>query len=1067
MAVGLVTGMDTDSLDAVLQSLPVLGGLPHDVREIVVASFVPASYTFGQAIVQEGDASDALYVLVSGRVRMVKRGENGDEISLGALRPGETFGEGGFSDHTTHPATVRASGDVEVVRLDRSVFDALLRRRPEVRQFFELQSRLRNLQFFFRQFTVFAKLPPEALNDLLANLEPIEYRKGDVVIREGDPPGPMYIIEEGRCRIHVGVDGRRRNVAFLRRGEFFGELSVIRDVPRDSTVEAVTQCRLLRLTRETYQELLEQHQAFRDEIEGRVAQYDFMHTAQIPIDMFREMLPADASVLSKVGDDQVDQDLTRMWAIPPRPEPAQAGAEPAPAPEPEVAPFADDEGRFVKRKKRIRKFPHVLQIDEMDCGAASLAIVCRHYGKAVSLARIRQLSHTSLDGTSLRAICQSATELGLAARAVKASVTNLAQMPLPAIVHWDGNHWVVLYDVDETHVRVSDPSSGRRRLTRADFEAKWSGYAALFDYTTEFEKNKETKLGIAWLLPFFKPHRALLLQAAGLALIVSLLQMVIPVFTQVIVDRVLVERDLNLLNILIAGMGGVIVFTLLATVIQRYLLSFAAVRVDSATLDFLTRRLLSLPMNYFNTRRTGDIQRRLQGIWLVREFLVEHGVAGLTATAQLLASVGLMLVYSPLLTLVFLSTVPLFVLLMRYSSSWLFPLYSELEESHGKYQSFQIDAIKGIETVKSLGAESAFRDLMLAQFNGVARKRFKADFTLMTYNGSIYTVTLLSVVLFLMVGAYQVMNGRLSIGGLVAFNSLVALANAPLLTLLTLWDNLQQATVYLNRLDDIFQQEPEQGEDRSRLLPVKSLEGRISLRHLGFRYGGPESPPILDDITFDVPPNTMVAIVGRSGCGKTTLIKCLAGLLEPTEGTILYDGVDLKSLNYRDLRRKIGFVLQENHLFDDSIARNIGFGEEEPDFDDVMWAAQTANAREFIERLPMGYDTRIGESGIGLSGGQKQRIAIARAIYTRPPVLIFDEATSALDAESERAVKENIDQLLEGRTSFVIAHRLSTVRDADVILVLEKGRLVESGTHDDLMNRQGLYYFLVSQQLGL
>jgi len=614
---------------------------------------------------------------------------------------------------------------------------------------------------------------------------------------------------------------------------------------------------------------------------------------------------------------------------------------------------------------------------------------------------------------------------------------------------------------------VVDPALGRRRLTREAFDAKWSGYAALFDYTTEFEKNKETKLGIAWLLPFFKPHRTLILQATALAVIVSALQMVIPVFTQVIVDRVLVERDLNLLNILIAGMAGVVVFTLMATVIQRYLLSFTAVRIDSATLDYLTRRLLSLPMNYFNTRRTGDIQRRLQGIWLVREFLVEHGVAGLTAIAQLMVSLALMTVYSPLLTLTFLSTVPLFVLLMRYSSSWLFPLYAELEESHGKYQSFQIDAIKGIETVKSLGAESAFRDLMLGQFNSVARKRFKADFTLMSYNGAIYTVTLLSVVLFLLVGAHQVMNGQMSIGGLVAFNSLVALANAPLLTLLSLWDNLQQATVYLNRLDDIFQQEPEQGEDRSRLMPVKSLEGRISLRHLGFRYGGPESPPILDDINFDIPPNTMVAIVGRSGSGKTTLIKCLAGLLEPTDGTILYDGVDLKMLNYRDLRRKIGFVLQENHLFDDTIARNIGFGEEEPEFEDVSWAAQVANAREFIERLPMGYDTRIGESGIGLSGGQRQRVAIARAIYHRPPVLIFDEATSALDAESERAVKENIDQLLEGRTSFVIAHRLSTVRDADVILVLEKGRLVETGTHDDLMNRQGLYYFLVSQQLGL
>jgi ATP-binding cassette subfamily B protein len=207
--------------------------------------------------------------------------------------------------------------------------------------------------------------------------------------------------------------------------------------------------------------------------------------------------------------------------------------------------------------------------------------------------------------------------------------------------------------------------------------------------------------------------------------------------------------------------------------------------------------------------------------------------------------------------------------------------------------------------------------------------------------------------------------------------------------------------------------------------------------------------------------------VGRSGSGKTTLVKCLAGLLEPTDGTILYDGVDLKALNYRDLRRQIGFVLQENHLFDDTIARNIAFGEDEPDMDRVMWAARVANAHEFIERLPLGYDTRVGESGLAISGGQRQRIAIARAVYHQPPVLIMDEATSSLDTESERAVKENIDRLLEGRTSFVIAHRLSTVRDADLIVVLEKGRLVEQGNHDDLMKRQGLYFYLVSQQLGL
>jgi ATP-binding cassette subfamily B protein len=621
--------------------------------------------------------------------------------------------------------------------------------------------------------------------------------------------------------------------------------------------------------------------------------------------------------------------------------------------------------------------------------------------------------------------------------------------------------------VDGDSMKVSDPGAGKRKISRATFARNWSGYAALFEYTEAFAQNASARPGIAWMLPFFKPYHGLIGQATALALIVSGLEMVIPVFTQVIVDRVLVERDFGLLHLLIAAMGGVILFTLAASLIQRYLLSWMAVRVDSATLDFLTHRMLALPMSYFNTRRTGDIQRRLSGIWQVREFLVEHGVTALTSVAQLLAAMALMLVYSPKLTLVFLITLPILVLMMRVSGHWFRPLYIEMEEAYGKYESFQIDAIRGIETVKSLAAEHNFRDLMLRQFNSVARSRFKADYTMMTYEGMVHSVTLVTVLLFLLVGAGEVMSGRMSIGALVAFNALVALANSPLLTLVALWDNLQQVSVLLNRLDDIFQQEPEQGHDRSRLIPVKSLQGRIHLRGMGFRYGGPESPAILDEITFEVPPGTNVAIVGRSGSGKTTLIKCLAGLMEPTAGTIQYDGIDLKTLNYRDLRRKIGFVLQENHLFDDTIARNIGFGEEEPDLDRIMWAAQVANAREFIERLPLGYDTKIGESGIGLSGGQRQRVAIARAIYHKPPVLIFDEATSALDTESERAVKENIDQLLHGRTSFVIAHRLSTVRNADLLLVLERGRLVEQGTHDDLMRRQGLYYFLVSQQLEL
>ncbi|PYL27374.1 MAG: hypothetical protein DMF45_12400, partial [Verrucomicrobia bacterium] len=243
--------------------------------------------------------------------------------------------------------------------------------------------------------------------------------------------------------------------------------------------------------------------------------------------------------------------------------------------------------------------------------------------------------------------------------------------------------------------------------------------------------------------------------------------------------------------------------------------------------------------------------------------------------------------------------------------------------------------------------------------------------------------------------------------------------------------------------------------------------GRIELRNISFKYGGPESPNILNGITMQMAPGQMVALVGRSGCGKTTLIKLIAGLLEPTEGTILFDNVDLKNLNYRDVRRHIGMVLQENHIFNDTIARNVSFGDPEPDLDRVLWAAQAAAAHDFIMRLPLGYETKIGESGLSLSGGQKQRVAIARAIYNNPPVIIFDEATSALDTESERAIQDNLGRLMADRTTIVIAHRLSTVREAHAIVVLEKGSVAEIGTHDELMAQRGLYFYLSSQQMGI
>jgi HlyB family type I secretion system ABC transporter len=1041
-----------DESRALLHDLPLLAFLPQDVRNLVVDSFVPESFEFGSPIVREGEEADAFYVLVSGRARVIKAGQGGEEVSLNVLRPGDSFGEMALLDKTTRAATVRASNDVQVFRLDKPIFNALVESHPDIRKYLELHIRRRTLHNFFRLYSPFAHLPTDALSILLSELEPVIVQKGERVIRQGEDAGPLYVVEEGRLRVFTEENGRPRYLAYLRRSDIFGEISVFKGIPRTATVEAVSPCRLLRLKPDTFRKLLRDFPEFKAQIEQRVAQYDYKHVARVPLDFTEELLPAEVDVHEKVGPDQVDQ----------------AEEEEAGEPSPEhLGPFASEEGHFVRKAKRIRRFQHVHQIDEMDCGAACMAMICRHFGRAVTLARIRQLLHTSTDGTSLRALCSGAEELGLAARSVKASARNLAQMPLPAIVHWEGNHWLVLYDVGDQHVRVADPALGLRRIGRAEFQEKWSGYAALFDYTAEFEKAPVGRSSVAWIWSFFRPFSRIFAKVMALALIVSALQMVLPVFTQVIVDRVLVEQDVGLLNILILSMLAVVLFTTVAMVIQRYLLSFVAVRIDSGTLDYLTRKMLALPMSYFNTRRTGDIQRRLAGVRQVREFFVQQGVGGLTSVTQLAASLVLMFVYSRVLALVFLVTVPLYAGLMYFSARWLRPIFNSLEDAFGKYSSNQIDAIKGIETVKAMGAEGALRGMLLRQFHGLARRQFKADFTMMTYEGGIQTVTFLSMALFLWVGARQVMSGALTIGGLVAFNSLVALSNGPIGSLLKLWDNLQYSAVLLDRLSDVFEQEPEQGADRSRLKPVKSLEGRVRFENVGFRYGGPESPTILDGITFEAPAGKTVAIVGRSGSGKTTLIKCLAGLLEPTDGTVFYDGVDLKSLSYRDLRRQIGFVLQENHLFDDTIARNIAFGEEEPDMDAVLWAARTANAHEFVERLPLGYDTRVGESGLTLSGGQRQRVAIARALYHHPPVLVFDEATSSLDTESERIVKENLARLLEGRGSFIIAHRLSTIREADMIMVLERGRLVEQGNHEQLMARQGLYYYLCSQQLGL
>jgi HlyB family type I secretion system ABC transporter len=1016
--------------------------LTPGLRDRVASSLQEVAYGFGDLIVREGEPGDAFYILVSGHARVVKIGEGGEEIALGVLRVGDEFGEMALLHGEPRNATVRCSTAVTVLRLDRLEFQRLLAEIPELHDAMTLRVRHRTLQSFLREYSDLGRLPFPVQRALVERLTPMTAAAGDTILHEGDPPGPMYVIETGRARVFSAEGGRSRNLSFLRAGDFFGELSVLRGSARTASVEALTECRLLALGAEDLSALAGQYPEFRRALDERAAQYNARAEARIPLDFAQEMLPAEASTHDKIGLSATEER------------------------EPEDA-FVTAEGFFRKRRGRIRRFPFIQQIDEMDCGAAALGMICRHFGRRVSLTRIRQLTHTAYDGTSLKALCQAAGELGLAARGVKVSRRNLDRMPLPSIVHWEGNHWIVLVRVGRRSVRVADPGLGLRSLPRDEFERKWTGYAALFDYTSDFAHAPESRSSFAWVLPFLAPFKAILARVLLLTLVASVLQMSFPVFTQVIVDRVVVERDLDLLTVVVGGMVVSLLFMLAASLLERYMLSFAAVRIDSAILDFLTRRLLALPMSYFSARRTGDIQRRLQGARQVREFVVQNGIGGLLAVVQIAAAIAIMAAYSLTLAGVFLIVSPAYAGLMAFSTKVLRPLFAQLEESHSKYSSFQIDAIKGIETMKATAAEQTFRSAMLNQFVSVADKQFRANFIIMAYDTAVQAVGLLSAAIFLWAGAKMVIGGAITIGGFVAFNALIGMAYTPIVRVLSLWDDWQMSAVLLNRLGDIFESEPEQGHDRSRLRAVPTLQGHVELRNVGFRYGGSEAPPILSSISLEIPQGRTTAIVGRSGSGKTTLIKCLAGLLEPTEGTVFFDGIDMTTLNYRDLRRKIGMVLQENYLFNETITRNIAFGDPEPDVDRVMWAARTANAHDFILRLPMRYDTRIGESGLAISGGQRQRIAIARALYADPPILIFDEATSALDSESEQAVQQNMERLLGGRTSIVIAHRLSTIRNADSIVVLEKGQIAERGTHAELMARRGLYFYLCSQQLGL
>ena len=609
---------DPQGAAAELRWVDLIELMPLGVRRLVEASFVRSSFEFGDVVVAEGDNADAFFVIESGTARVFKVGDIGDEVALNVLRAGETFGERALLEPgKRRTATVRASGPLAVLRLDSAVFHALVRTEPQVASFIELYVRRHEIRDFLRQYTAFADLPPDGLRVLLEGLTPRSASQGELVIRQSDPAGPMFIVRQGRLRAYIDRDDSREQRAFLRSGDFFGEVSLLQGTDRTASVEAVTDCELWALEPELFSRLVDEYPKFAEQIRLRISQYDYRRNASVPIDFADEMLPAEVA-----GADPPGVDQTRPVAST---EYLEKMA---------VEQDTGDADHFTRPAKRIRRFPVVLQVDEMDCGAASLTMICHYYGRNIPAMKVRDAVNTAIDGTSLLGIARGAESLGLSVKTLKVSKSRVDAMPLPAVAHWDNNHWLVIYHLDAHHAWVADPAIGRQRIPRDEFESKWSGYAAVFAPTDEFRAAPPEAPRFGWLLEFIKPYRRALLGAVVLALVAACGEMMIPILTRYIVDDVIGYHDDGLLTLLVGAMFAALALTVVITLVQRIMLSRIAVRVDRVSLDMLADKLLALPMTYFQSRRTGDIARRLNGMREVRQFFVQHGVIGLTAVTQ-------------------------------------------------------------------------------------------------------------------------------------------------------------------------------------------------------------------------------------------------------------------------------------------------------------------------------------------------------------------------------------------------------------------------------------------------
>ena len=724
--------------------------------------------------------------------------------------------------------------------------------------------------------------------------------------------------------------------------------------------------------------------------------------------------------------------------------------------------------------------PYYPQHDAMDCGPTCLRMVAAFYGKRYSLEGLREKSFITREGVSMLGISEAAEKIGFRSICVQVGYEKLQEAPLPCIIHWNQQHFVVVYKLNDKHVWVADPGAGKLKYTKEEFCNCWlssrkneenTGVALLLEptpefYTTEDEGDEVNRKGFSFLYSYLRPYRGLVGQLLLGLLLGSMIQLMLPFLTQSVVDFGINNQNLGFIYLVLIAQLMLSFSSSAVEFIRGWILLHLGTRINIALISDFLIKLMKMPINYFDSKMTGDILQRINDHKRIQDFLTGSSLSVIFSVFNIIIFGIVLLVYSGMIFLIFMCGSALYVAYV-----WLF-MKKRAELDHKRFaqqsanQSTVVQLVNGMQEIKLSACEQQKR----WEWERIQAKLFKVNIkslALRQYQDSgAVLINQSKNLLITALVASLVVKGEMTLGMMLSVQYIIGQLNSPVNELIAFARDMQDARLSMDRLSEVRDKPDE--EDPTRELLREIPEGKeIRLQNLNFKYDPLSEYPTLDNVSLVIPPGKQTAIVGMSGSGKTTLVKLLLGFYPPASGDIFIGDTPLGSYSIREWRKRCGVVMQDGFIFSDSIAGNIAPGVEHIDKKRLRHAAEVANIHDFIEELPLAYNTKIGQEGHGLSQGQKQRILIARAVYKDPEFIFFDEATNALDANNERTIMNNLQTFFKGRTSVVVAHRLSTVRNAEQIIVIEQGRIAETGTHEALIALEGRYYKLVKNQLEL